>query len=72
MLVSCVQRSESDIHKCVRLCVFGTHYLGMFKQHLEVKEAFLKKLKIGLLYDLAILLLSIYPPKIENKDKNRY
>ena len=52
--------------------MFGTHYLGMFKQHLEVKEAFLKKLKIGLLYDLAILLLSIYPPKIENKDKNRY
>ena len=44
--------------------MFGTHYLGMFKQHLEVKEAFLKKLKIGLLYDLAIPLLSIYPPKL--------
>ena len=39
--------------------MFGTHYLGMFKQHLEVKEAFLKKLKTGLLCDLAAPLLSM-------------
>ena len=39
--------------------MFGTHYIGMFKTHLEVKEAFLKKLKTGLLYDLAVPLLSM-------------
>ena len=33
---------------------------------------FLKKLKTELLYDPAILLLGIYPPRIESRDSNRY
>ena len=52
----CVYREVNQIY----INVSGS---GMFKQHLEVKKAFLRKLKIGLLCDLAVPLLSIYPPK---------
>ena len=60
----CVYREVNQIYINVSgSCVFATYCLGMFKQHLEVKKAFLRKLKIGLLCDLAVPLLSIYPPK---------